>query len=96
MAIAQNSHAIQPTCPHDLGQVQRFLSKSLGESNVFIDHIWSKLGGDAQHQLEEVQDWAAHLEYLQSILLKFDTNNAPRESQLGRIFYDGLRPSIKL
>ncbi len=52
--------------------------------------------GDAQHQLEEVQDWAAHLEHLQSILLEFDANNAPWESQLGQTFYDGLRPLIKL
>ncbi len=46
--------------------------------------------------MEEVQDWAVHLEDLQSILLEFDANNAPGESQLGRTFYDRLRPSIKL
>ncbi len=72
------------------------LRKSLGESNAFVGHVWSKLRGDAQYQLEEVQDWAAHLEHLQSILLEFDANNAPGEGQLGRTFYDGLRPSIKL
>lgn len=52
--------------------------------------------GDSQHQLEEVQDWAAHLEHLQSILVEFDADCAPLEGQLGRTFYDGLRPSIKL
>ncbi len=72
------------------------MRKSLGESNAFVGHVWSKLRGDAQHQSEEVQDWAAHLEHLQSILQEFDANNAPREGQLGRTFYDGLRPSIKL
>ncbi len=46
--------------------------------------------------MEEVQDWVAHLEHLQSILLEFDANNALGEGQLGRTFYDGLRPSIKL
>ncbi len=46
--------------------------------------------------MEEVQDQAAYLEHLQSILLEFDANNAPREGQLNRTFYDGLRPSIKL
>ncbi len=51
---------------------------------------------DSQLQLEEVQDWAAHLEYLQSILLEFDADWAPLEGQLGRTFYDGLRLSIKL
>ncbi len=73
-----------------------FLRKSLGESNAFVGHVWSKLRGDAQHQLEEVQDWEAHLEHLQSILLEFDANNAPREGQLSQTFYDGLRSSIKL
>ncbi len=63
---------------------------------MFVGHVWSKLRGDAQHQLEEVQDWVAYLEYLQSILLEFDTNNAPGEGQLGQTFYDSLRPLIKL
>ncbi len=73
-----------------------FLRKSLGKSNTFVDHIWSKLRGDAQYQLEEVQDWAVHLEHLQSILLEFDANNISKEGQLGQTFYDDLRPSIKL
>ncbi len=77
-------------------EFKAFLRKSLGESNAFVGHVWNKLRGDAQHQLEEVQDWAAHLEYLQSILLEFDVNNAPGEGQLGRTFYDGLRLLIKL
>ncbi len=51
---------------------------------------------DSQHQLKEVQDWAAHLEHLQSILLEFDADCAPLEGQLSRTFYDGLKPSIKL
>ena len=52
--------------------------------------------GDSQHQQEEVQDWAAHLEHLQSILLEFDADCAPSEVQLCHIFYDGLRLSVKL
>lgn len=47
-------------------------------------------------QLGEVQDWAAHLEHLQSILLEFDADCAPGEGQLGRTFYDGLRPSYEV
>ncbi len=73
-----------------------FLKKSLGESNAFVSHVWSKLRRDAQYQLEELQDWAAYLEHLSSILLEFNANNTFRESQLGRTFYDGLRPLIKL
>ncbi len=77
-------------------EFKAILRKSLRESNAFVGHVWSKLRGDAQHQSEEVQDWAAHLEHLQSILLEFDANNTLREGQLGQTFYDGLRPSIKL
>ncbi len=51
---------------------------------------------DFQHQLEEIQDWAAHLEPLQSIPMEFDADFAPLEDQLGRTFYDGLKPLIKL
>ncbi len=77
-------------------EFKAFLRKNLEESNVFVGHVWSKLRGNAQHQLEEVQDWAAHLEHLQSILLKFDANNTIGEDQLSQTFYDGLRPLIKL
>ncbi len=51
---------------------------------------------DSQLQLEGVQDLAAHLEHLQSILLEFDADCAPLEGQLRRTFYYGLRPSMKL
>ncbi len=77
-------------------EFKAFLRKSLRESNAFVGHVWFKLRRNVQYQSEEVQDWVAYLKHLQSILLEFDTNNAPREGQLGRIFYDGLRPSIKL
>ncbi len=35
-------------------EFKAFLRKSLGESNAFVGHVWSKLRGDAQHQSEEV------------------------------------------
>ncbi len=82
--------------PMTWDEFKAFLRKSLGESNTFVGHVWSKLRGDAQHQLEDVQDWAAYLEHSRSILLEFDANNTSREGQLGRTFYDGLRPRIKL
>ena len=52
--------------------------------------------GGCQYELEEAQDWAAHLEQLQSIVLEFDADSAPIEGRLGRTFYNSLRPSIKL
>ena len=42
-----------------------------------------------------MQDWASHLEHLQSILQEFDEEGAPEESDLIRFFRKGLRPSIK-
>ena len=73
-----------------------FLRKNLGDSWAFVDSIWSKLKRDSQYQLEEVQDWAAHLEYFQSILLEFDDAGAPKEFYLIRFFREGLRPSIRV
>ncbi len=35
-------------------EFKAFLRKSLGEYNAFVGHVWSKLKGDAQYQLEEV------------------------------------------
>ncbi len=52
-----------------------FWKKNLGQSNAFVCYDWIKLRRDAQHQLEKVQDWAANLDHLQSILLELDTNN---------------------
>ena len=40
-------------------------------------------------------DWAAHLEYLQTVFKKFDPAAAPTEKVLIRYFCDGLRPSIR-
>ena len=77
-------------------EFKTFLKQSLGESDAFVGNAWCKMRSDSQHQLEEVQDWAAHLKHLQSILLEFDADCAPLEGQLGRTFYDWLRPSIKL
>ncbi len=77
-------------------EFKAFLKQSLGESDPFVGNVWSKMRSESQHQLEEVQDLAAHLEHLQSILLEFDADCSPLEGQHGRTFYDGLRPSIKL
>ena len=73
-----------------------FSKKVFGKSTVFVNSIWSKIKKDSQYQQEEVQDWASHLEHLQSILLEFDTRCAPTEDVLCRYFYEGLRPSIRL
>ena len=43
-----------------------------------------------------VQDWAAHLKYLQSILIEFDPECAPEEDTMIRYFQEGFRPSVKV
>ena len=77
-------------------KLKAFLRKSLGESNVCVGSVLSRMRGDSHYQLKESQDWAAHLEQLQSIPLEFDAACSLIDGQLGRTFYDGLRPSIKL
>ena len=67
----------------------------MGESKSFVDSVWRKLKRDSQYQLEEVYDWASHLEHLQSILIEFDPAAAPTESTMVRYFEKSLKPSIK-
>ncbi len=45
-------------------EFKAFLRQSLGEFDAFVGNVWSKMSSDSQHQLEEVQDWAAHLGHL--------------------------------
>ena len=61
-----------------------------------MDGIWSKIKRDSQYQNESVQDWGAHLEFLQSILTEFDADWAPAEGTMIRIFREGLRPSVRV
>ena len=67
----------------------------MGESKSFVDSIWRKLKRDSQYQLEEVYDWASHLEHLQFILMEFDPAAASTESTMVRYFEKDLKPSIK-
>ena len=67
----------------------------MGESKSFVNSIWRKLKRDSQYQLEEVYNWASHLEHPQSILIEFDPAIAPTESTIVRYFEEGLKPSIK-
>ena len=48
-----------------------------------------------QHELEEVMDWAAHLQHLETVLQEFDADTVILEPVLIRLFHDGLRPSIR-
>ena len=72
-----------------------FFCQSLGESEAFVDTIWSTIRKDSQHQLQTVINWAAHLEYLQTVFWEFDANAVISEPVLIRLFRDGLRPSIR-
>ena len=76
-------------------EFKAFLQKNLGKSKSFIDSIWRKLKRDSQYQLEEIYDWASHLECLQLILLEFNSVATPMEVTIIRYFEEGLKPSIK-
>ena len=88
-------HRGEELIPISWTEFKAFLRKNLGESKSFVDSIWKKLKRDSQYQLEEVYDWASHLEHLQSILMEFDPAAAPTESTMVRYFEEGLKPSIK-
>ena len=76
-------------------EFKAFLRRSLGESRAFVDSIWRTIRRDSQYQQEEVMDWAAHLEHLQTVLREFDSAAAPNKEVLICYFCDGLRPSIQ-
>ena len=51
---------------------------------------------DSQYQDKSVFDWAAHLKYLQSILIEFDLDYAPEERTMIWYFWEGLRPLVQV
>ena len=93
---ARHKRRHQSATPITWSEFKTFLQKDLGNSQTFIDNIWSKFRRDSQYQLEEARDWASHLQHLQSILAEFDTVGAPDESTMIRYFREGLKPSIKV
>ena len=76
-------------------EFKAFLRENCGNSRTFVKGIWNRFRGDSQYQLEDAQDWASHLEHLQSILQEFDPESAPEELDLIRFFQDGLQSSIQ-
>lgn len=72
------------------------MRKSLGKFDAFVGYIWTKIGRDTQYSIEKLNDSATYLKHLLFILLEFDADYSTGEGQLGRNFYDGLKPLIKL
>ena len=93
---AQHKRRHQSATPITWSEFKTFLRKDLGNSQAFIDNIWSKFRRDSQYQLEEAQDWASHLQHLQSILAEFDSVGAPDKLTMIRYFWKGLKPFIKV
>lgn len=62
---------------------------------VFVDDIRKKFRNASQYQLEDVIDWFAYMEYLQSVLKKFDGVATPMDNLLIRYFRDNSRLSIR-
>ena len=93
---AQYKRRHKSATPITWPEFKNFLQKNLGDSQAFIDSIWSKFKRDSQYQLEEARDYASYLQYLQSILVEFGTIGAPNEPTMICYFQEGLKPSIKV
>ena len=50
-------------------EFKEFFQKNLGDFGAFVDSVGKKVKRDSQYQNKLVQDWAAHLKYLQFILI---------------------------
>ena len=72
-----------------------FFCEILRDFQAFVDSYWMKIRRDSQYQLEEVLDWATHLQYLQAVLKEFDPTIVPNKETLIYYFWEGLRPSIQ-
>ena len=88
-------HDTETSVPVTWDEFKAFLRRSLGDSQAFVDAYWGKIKRDSQYQLEEVLDWAAHLEHLQAVLREFDPAATPNEEIMIRYFREGLRPSVR-
>lgn len=58
-------------------EFKAILKQNLKDPRVFVDNIQSRVKRNSLYQLEEIQDWAFHLKYLQSILTEFDVSRVP-------------------
>ena len=76
-------------------EFKNFFWKNLGDYKAFVDGIWSKIKRDFQYQDKSVREWAAHLKYLQSILLEFDAEWAPAKDTMICYFRKGLKPLVQ-
>lgn len=71
-----------------------FLRKNLEDDRAFSNRICSKFRQDTQYQAKFILDWAVQLEYLQSILLKYDPVGVATKTTMLRQFQEGLKPFI--
>ena len=60
----KQKHDADTPVPVTWNEFKTFLCQNLGDSQVFVDAYWGKIKRDSQYQLEEILDWAAHLEHL--------------------------------
>ena len=88
-------HDTETSVPVTWDEFKAFLRRSLGDSQAFVDAYWGKIKRDSQYQLEEVLDWAAHLEHLQAVLREFDPAATPNKEIIIRYFRKDLRPSVR-
>ena len=77
-------------------EFKKFLQKHLDDFRAFVDSVWKKIKCDFQYQNKSVQDWAAHLECLQSILIEFDSEWAPEKGTMIWYFQEGLHPLLRV
>ena len=77
-------------------EFKKFLQKNLDNSRAFVDSVWKKVKRDFEYQDKLVQDCAPHLEYLQSILIEFDSKWAPEEDMIIWYFRKGFCSSIRV
>lgn len=76
-------------------EFKAILKQNFEDLRAFIDNIQSRVKRDSLYQLEEIPDWAFYLEYLQSILTKFDASRVLAKFFIIQFFQKELKPLVK-
>ena len=61
-----------------------------------FNSIWKKVKRNSQYQDQSIQDGVAYLEYLQFIIIEFDSKWAPEEGMMIWYFRESLYPSVRV
>ena len=77
-------------------EFKEFLQKNFDNFRAFLNIVWKKVKYDSQYKNKLVQDWTVYLEYLQSILIEFNSKWTPEKGTMIWYSRKGLSPLVRI